>query len=415
MIELRRRYSGSSGGGQPSRLPAGYQEVEYLESTGTQYINTGIYIDNKTIIDVDFKVTDNTQSDWHFLLGSRVNMNNRCEVAYNIKTLELAFIYGKNGIYYKPQELYTKNKAYADGIVIVTNDKTTDFEPYDFDVSVPLVLFACYNYNVIRDYGIGQIWNIEVKKTHTNEHYHLIPCYRTSDKVAGMYDIVNDVFYTNAGTGEFLVGQDVGGGQSSILPQEYQLVEYLRGDGKSYIDCGIVLTETTEINVEFEYEDNPAADFSFITGCFEGNDNQFALSKIWGMDNYIYTRSFGSQNLDLAKVASNIVGMHKATLAYTYTSIDEVIAYNNDNVPIGALGYRIPIFASYEPPPIGFRNMSKAKIPHYCVKENGELIRDLYPCYRKSDNVAGMYDIVNGEFHTNKGSGVFIVGPDIVD
>jgi hypothetical protein len=44
MIELRRRYSGSKGSDSPSfsRLPAGYQEVEYLESTGMQYIKTGV-------------------------------------------------------------------------------------------------------------------------------------------------------------------------------------------------------------------------------------------------------------------------------------------------------------------------------------------------------------------------------------
>ena len=34
----------------------------------------------------------------------------------------------------------------------------------------------------------------------------LIPCYRKVDNVAGMYDLVNDVFYTNEGTGEFIIG-----------------------------------------------------------------------------------------------------------------------------------------------------------------------------------------------------------------
>ena len=37
----------------------------------------------------------------------------------------------------------------------------------------------------------------------------LIPCYRIADNEIGMYDIVNDVFYTNAGTGTFTKGADV--------------------------------------------------------------------------------------------------------------------------------------------------------------------------------------------------------------
>jgi hypothetical protein len=36
-----------------------------------------------------------------------------------------------------------------------------------------------------------------------------VPCYRTTDRVAGMYDLVSGVFYTNAGTGEFIVGAEV--------------------------------------------------------------------------------------------------------------------------------------------------------------------------------------------------------------
>ena len=43
---------------------------------------------------------------------------------------------------------------------------------------------------------------------------------------------------------------------------------------------------------------------------------------------------------------------------------------------------------------------------------NDELMH-LYPCYRKADNVAGMYDIVNNTFLTNAGTGSFILGPDV--
>lgn len=34
---------------------------------------------------------------------------------------------------------------------------------------------------------------------------HLIPCIRKSDSKPGMYDIVSKTFYTNAGTGEFII------------------------------------------------------------------------------------------------------------------------------------------------------------------------------------------------------------------
>ena len=37
----------------------------------------------------------------------------------------------------------------------------------------------------------------------------LVPCCRKSDDVRGMYDLVNDVFYENKGTGNFEKGNDI--------------------------------------------------------------------------------------------------------------------------------------------------------------------------------------------------------------
>ena len=38
---------------------------------------------------------------------------------------------------------------------------------------------------------------------------NLIPAQRDSDGVLGMYDTVNNVFYTNDGNGSFVAGPDV--------------------------------------------------------------------------------------------------------------------------------------------------------------------------------------------------------------
>ena len=40
--------------------------------------------------------------------------------------------------------------------------------------------------------------------------------------------------------------------------------------------------------------------------------------------------------------------------------------------------------------------------------DNGKLMRDLIPCYRKSDGEAGMYDSVTNTFFTNAGTGAFL-------
>lgn len=47
------------------------------------------------------------------------------------------------------------------------------------------------------------------------------------------------------------------------------------------------------------------------------------------------------------------------------------------------------------------------------MRKDGDLVRDFIPCYRKLDNVAGLYDMVNDEFYTNIGTGTFTLGPNV--
>ena len=56
---------------------------------------------------------------------------------------------------------------------------------------------------------------------------------------------------------------------------------------------------------------------------------------------------------------------------------------------------------------------AKAIITPTKIWENNELKYEFIPCYRKADNVAGLYDLVNGVFYTNAGSGTFAVGSDV--
>ena len=53
---------------------------------------------------------------------------------------------------------------------------------------------------------------------------------------------------------------------------------------------------------------------------------------------------------------------------------------------------------------------SKNKLYKCKMYVSGVLVRDFIPCYRNSDNEVGLYDIVNGVFYTNQGTGAFTYG-----
>lgn len=47
------------------------------------------------------------------------------------------------------------------------------------------------------------------------------------------------------------------------------------------------------------------------------------------------------------------------------------------------------------------------------ISQGGDVIREYVPCYRKSDNVIGLYEKHTGQFLTNAGEGEFSKGADI--
>ena len=52
-------------------------------------------------------------------------------------------------------------------------------------------------------------------------------------------------------------------------------------------------------------------------------------------------------------------------------------------------------------------------ITNYSIKiyESNILVHNFIPCIHNNDNTPGMYDLVDGIFYTNQGTGTFIAGP----
>ena len=65
-----------------------------------------------------------------------------------------------------------------------------------------------------------------------------------------MFDLVNNVFYTNAGTGEFQRGP------LRTVPKIYQRVEYIQNTGQQHIDT---LVNGNNVNLKICTEYEPAS------------------------------------------------------------------------------------------------------------------------------------------------------------
>ena len=206
-----------------SRLPAGYQEVEYLESSGTQYIDTGFAFSSSGAnrLTAEFDIVYMTLPNSHnpSLVGG---LTNGTEPHYAFPLFRPS---GDTAVYaYSASAAYISNFAIGAKYSAVINDANhkiyhDDVELATIDFSTasnPTQTFCLFAARVVGGsetagyLANARIYSFIVKNNSTNEILkNLVPCYRISDSVAGMIDLVSNTFLTNSGTGTFVVGQDV--------------------------------------------------------------------------------------------------------------------------------------------------------------------------------------------------------------
>ncbi len=191
-------------------LPSTYQQVEYLESAGRQYINTNYYANTNTKAEI---LAETTQNDtFKYILGQGSTTVNTAfyvgqgsaspyYIFSNISNEKKTTYSNLSSYNTKRKVSLSKKGLYVDDILQKDYSNIADFTS-----SYSLYLFGKQNTTVLSS-GV----RIYFAKIYDNDILvrYFIPCYRKADNIAGMYDLVNGNFYTNQGTGEFILGGEV--------------------------------------------------------------------------------------------------------------------------------------------------------------------------------------------------------------
>ncbi len=175
-------------------LPGGYTELEYIESTGTQYLDldtgtqTGVF---KIIADVYAAGS----TSWQYLFGYSTDTGGSpLGVWVSNNKIKETFAAGNGNV------IADVNKW--EHIDITNSDTVTISDFYIFHV----------NPTGITSYTInpGRIKYLQLKKDGDTIR-DMVSAKRNSDGAIGMYDTVGGRFYTNAGTGTFIAGPETTG------------------------------------------------------------------------------------------------------------------------------------------------------------------------------------------------------------
>lgn len=231
-----------------SVVPDGYTQLEYIESAGTQYIDTGISVPHESLkVVVQFSTSNTTQdapisgyaySTWGWSTNMLYVSNNQkfgvngvvgpTVVAGTVYEVEYSNTYFKiNGA--TTSAVFT---GYVDGYnntVFYGNGKRGQYKLYFYKLNNGSLL--------VRDY---------------------VPAKRNSDGSVGLYDLVSNTFFGNSGTGTFVAGPEIPQTIDGFLIDKIKdygtwTVTATNGTNTQTLDVFVDAANTFFVNIKYIY------------------------------------------------------------------------------------------------------------------------------------------------------------------
>ena len=375
------------------RKPRKWRRYEYLQSSGTQYIDTGIKLTEPLTIEIEFVVTNVTNIG--MILGAFYD--NSTQPKYQFYTSSSKF-----------------SLSYLSSNNIVTNDECTANQKYNTiinttrvsteNLNVTLYLFARNNDigNIIKHKGL-RIYSVKFYQNNT-----LIRDFAPAQYNGqyGMWDLVENKFYPNKGTGSFTVGPEIKNYDeiyevrktSSILPAGVELYDSLKFSSSSntYIETGLTPTSTTEYKLSFK----PYSTTWAIFGASTTTANGIRLF----YNGHLYAGFGTNRSENTTTITANAT--HIVTYKKTQLTIDST------NYSVGQ-GTSFPTTLSIGRDQAwenGVHGLN-GEVHYFQIYDNNILIRNFLPCTYLGE--PGMWDTVENKFYRNQGTGQFTLGSKI--
>ena len=364
-------------------LPSEYTFLEYIESSGTQYINTGFKPnqDTRVVISADFAARNTTQG----LFGQSTNLSSkRYEFLENGTNFYSPYNNGAGSLFTLSDSriLIDKNKntTIVNGTTVVTHTYSA------FQATNNMYLFALNRNGSVSSACYAKVYYCQIY-----DNGILIRDYvpvKNSSGVAGLYDMANGVFYKSASTTNFTAGSEIA--------NPFTWLDYIESDGNQWIDTKFNVSAETEVICDFQYTYTPTS-----TERLFSNDNNFGF----GWQSTGVFRSWGGSAANFSMSATDRHVLHKKS---TECILDETKMTTTAHSAV--TDYTLPLFARNSSGTID--QYSKVKLYSFQLYDNGALVRDYIPASRYDGSV-GLYDKVSSKFYSSVSGTNFIAGDEV--
>lgn len=369
-------------------MPSGYKRLEYIQSSGTQYINTGFKPnqDTRVVMDVDllantawvalFGARDAaTTKEYSVITSSATAINSRFNTS-NV-SLTVSTVIGRY--------LIDKNKA-----LCLINSSQLKNTSSTFQPSYSMYLFAQNNGGVTWGLAKVKLYYCKVYDNGTLVR-DFIPCQTATGEI-GLWDDVNSVFYGNAGTGTFTAGPCIA---IAADASEIAELEYIQSSGTQYIDTGFVPNQDTTVEVTFETTQSNQCGVAVTDQAWQSNE-----FGIWA--NCVAYGSQTNQTVVFYGIGKVTARLEKNKLYKNGELIWTASAATFScpgNLTLMALNRNGTI-----------QEKTAGNLYSSTIYDNGILVRD-YIAAKMPDGTVGLYDKLHRLLYINVGSGAFTAGP----
>lgn len=202
----------TGGGGEPSEVPSGYTQLKYVESSGTQAINTNVAPTLETKLQIQGYYLEGNPS--YCPLGGCSNPSLSCGAVANYANGTCYNSFGnktdvKIDGYFAPYDeapIFTIDKTEATVKTVFLASATIGATSMSGNANTRICLFSRGNAGNIERNSKCRIFRAKIWDNGTLIR-DFVPAMENATEEIGMYDIVNSVFYRNVGTGVFIGGE----------------------------------------------------------------------------------------------------------------------------------------------------------------------------------------------------------------
>ena len=218
------------GGKAAGVLPEGYTAEAWIESSGNQWVNTGIVPNATDRVEMEFLFPGGkaTAVDWHCLFCARDTGNKNTFTTFwggmqnsgKFRVDRNATTGGASGPVIADNVRYVLSLDYGTRVASLTADgaaTTAPAFPNDtgtFTAGSALALFASHSAgsglnatSAMSNLAQMRLYSFRLLDANGTARAELVPC-RNSSGVAGLYDTARDLFLSNSGTGVFATSEE---------------------------------------------------------------------------------------------------------------------------------------------------------------------------------------------------------------